>query len=492
MHERVCCLLLLMLTATAKAETVPLFQTIDLNIGETIRASLSRERPITVLLKDVRETKGRVWGQVDRAEVTVVVNGVEATFVSGMYRLPQKVGQVQIDCPITGGLRASSHIDHWALEKDARLRIWAADSPWIEPDSFGYPVKQAWFASQTSFSNEPVAPRPNRQLYYHAGLDIGGAEGLTEVVVATEAMIVSHGLEVHPDHSADAPIQPRYDVLYLMDERGWYYRYSHLHSFEPALRLGQIVKKGDRLGLIGKEGGSGGWSHLHFEIKSRQPSGRWGTQDGYAFIWQAYLQQRQPKMLAVARPGHVIFAGETIELDATRSWTARGNIRSFDWTFSEGGSAAGATVTRNYHQPGTFYETLKVTNTDGDFDYDFVRVKVYDPKTPDTAPPRMHLAYHPTSNIRTGTEITFKGRAFYLAHGEEVWDFGDGTPKVKTESDGNVKQLAKDGYVIVKHRYQEPGDYLVHVRRTDEDGRPAEDRLHVHVMAAEQGDSTGA
>ena len=485
MTQRVCCLLLMAVTVTAKAETLPSFRTIDLNRGETVRTSLSDGRPITVMLKDVHETKGEVWGQVDRAEVTIVVDGAETTLVSGMYRLPQRVGQYQVDCPITGGLRSSSHIDHWALEKDARLRIWPADSPWIEPDSFGYPVKQAWFASQTSFSNEPVAARPNRQLYYHAGLDIGGAEGLTEVVAATDAVIVSHGRDIHPDHTEDTPIQPRYDVLYLMDERGWYYRYSHLHSFESGLRLGQVVNKGDRLGLLGKEGGSGGWSHLHFEIKSRQPSGRWGTQDGYAFIWQACIQQQQPKILAVIRPGYVIFAGETVQMDAARSWTARGSIRSFDWTFSDGGTGTGATVTRTYHQPGTFIETLMATNTDGDLDYDFVRVKVYDPITPQTPPPRLHLAYHPTSNLKPGVEITFKVRAFHVTHGEEVWDFGDGSPQVRTKSDGNVEQLAKDGYAVVKHQYQEPGDYLVHVRRTDEAGRPAEDRLHIRVLDAE-------
>lgn len=273
----------------------------DLDIGESAEVL-----GVSVKLLAVRETKGQVWGQVDHAEVDIEIDGVGATLASGMYRLPQAVGGFQIDCPITGGLRANSHIDHWALAKDARLRIWPKDSPWIEPDQFAYPVKQAWFASQTSFSNEPVAPRPNGQLYYHAGLDIGGAEGLTEVVAATDGLVVSHGLKVHPDHTEDTPIDSRYDVIYLRDERGWYYRYSHLHSFDSELKLGQYIKKGTRLGLVGKEGGSGGWSHLHFEIKSRQPSGGWGTQDGYAFIWQAYLSEHNPEVLAVARPGSTL------------------------------------------------------------------------------------------------------------------------------------------------------------------------------------------
>jgi hypothetical protein len=42
-----------------------------------------------------------------------------------------------------------------------------------------------------------------------------------------------------------------------------------------------MIRRGQRLGRLGKEGGSGGWSHQHFEIKSRQPSGKWGTQEDY-------------------------------------------------------------------------------------------------------------------------------------------------------------------------------------------------------------------
>ena len=470
------CFLFFLWPTFAIAETKPLFETIDLNVGESRRV-----QGVTIKLADVRETKGKVWGQVDRAEVDIVVNGTKTTLVSGMYRLPQQIGSIQVDCPITGGLRANSHIDHWALEHDARLRVWLAGSPWIEPGSFVYPVKQAWFASQTSFSNEPVAPRPNRQLYYHAGLDIGGAEGLTEVVAATDARVVSHGFKVHPGHVDDTPVKPRYDVIYLLDDRGWYYRYSHFHSFDPAVRLGKHIKKGTRLGLIGKEGGSGGWTHLHFEIKSRKAPGKWGTEDGYAFLWQSYIREQKPKVIAVARPGYVIFAGEKIELDGSRSWSREGAVTSYEWTFSHGCSASGPLVTRQYQQPGTFYETLKVANASGDIDYDFVRVKVYDPEKPELKPPRLHLAFHPTTDIQPGEEITFTGRSFYFTHGEESWNFGDGSPTVKTKSDGNVNQLAKDGYVIVKHRYEKPGDYLVHVRRVDADGRPTEDRLHVRV-----------
>ncbi len=464
-------------------ERDPLFATADLTLNRSQTVEMPNGESATVRLLSVSELKGEVWGEISRPEITIEVNGEKKTIVAGLYRLPQEVGGVQIDCPITGKLKENSHIDHWGLDADARVRIWPAGSEWIAPGTFSYPVRQAWFASQTSFSNEPVAPRPDGRLYYHAGLDIGGAEGLVDVISATDALVVSRGMKVMKGHETDTPIQPRYDVVYLRDDRGWYYRYSHLDSIDPGIRVGERIHRRQKIGVLGKEGASGGWSHLHFEIKSRQPSGKWGTQDGYAFLWQACLAEQQPEIIAVARPGHVTFEGQKVRHDASRSRSRSGPITEFEWIFSDGSTANGPTVERTYAASGTYFETLKVTDARGRSDYDFVRVKVYDLENPGRLPPRLHLAYAPTNGLKPGQEITFKVRSFYLTEGEELWDFGDGTPTVTTKSDGNVKPLAKDGYEVVTHRYEKPGDYLVHVKRVNEHGEPAEDRLHIRIGA---------
>ena len=463
------------------ASLTPLFVTVDLDKGNTVEPRLPNGEAVRIELLDVREKKGPVWGEVFHAEADIRINGEKTTLVSGMYHNPVVVGGVKVDCPITGGLKANSHIDHWALEKDARLRIWPKTSPAIRPGTFGYPVTQKWFASQTSFSNEPVAPRPARLLYYHAGLDIGGCEGMIHILAATDALVVNKGDAILPGHEKGTPIQKRYDVLYLMDERGWYYRYSHLESFDDSVKLGARVKLGQKIGTLGKEGGSGGWTHLHFEIKSRQPSGRWGTQEGYAFLWESYLKRHNPEVIAVARPGHVIFAGQDVDLDGSKSWSRSGAIAKYEWTFSDGSQATGPRQRRTYNQSGTFMETLKATDARGRTDYDFVRVKVFDRKSPHEQPPRIHAAYHPTIAPKPGQEITFKARAFNNTHGEEIWDFGDGSPTVRTKSDGNVEQRAKDGYAVVRHTYAKPGDYLVHIVRPNAKGHHAEDRLHVRV-----------
>ena len=184
------------------------------------------------------------------------------TLGSGNYELPRTVGPVQVDCPVVSAYLKNTNEDHWGLEKTARLRFWPAGSPWIEPETFVYPVRQNWFAGLTQMGNEPTyvdgGEDPKRKsIYYHAGLDIGGAEGLTEIVAATDGLVVSRGMQWMPEHAPKkTPVQPRYDVVYLLDDRGWYYRYSHMQTIDPAMKPGAAVKKGQRLGLLGKEGGS--------------------------------------------------------------------------------------------------------------------------------------------------------------------------------------------------------------------------------------------
>ena len=115
--------------------------------------------------------------------------------------------------------------------------------------TFIYPAKQAWFASPTQMANEPTyvdgGERPGMagSIYYHYGLDIGGAEGLVDVVAATDGLVVSRRHGRLPGYE-DTPVAPRYDVVYLLDDRGWFYRYSHLHTIAPGLKLGQRMQMG--------------------------------------------------------------------------------------------------------------------------------------------------------------------------------------------------------------------------------------------------------
>ena len=96
-------------------------------------------------------------------------------------------------------------------------------------------------------------------------------------------------------------------------------------------------------------------------------------------------------------------------------------------------------------------------------------------------PPRLHLVHFPSFGIRAGDPVTFKVRAFETTEGEERWDFGDGSPAATTRSDGNAVKHALDGYAVLTHRFRRPGDFIVTVRRSRDDGVGATVRVHVRV-----------
>lgn len=453
-----------------KPTITPTLRAVDLKIGESTEVTLADGKKAMVKLLDLKEKVDSMSAAVREAKVQVEVNGTKAWLTSAIYNLPQNVGGVQIDCPITRGYNANSDGDAWGLEKAARLRLWPAGSPWIEPGTFVYPLKQRWFATETQFGNEPTfadgGDEPKRKkIYYHYDLDFGGCEELVEVVAATDGLVVSVSNNTLPGYSL-TPVRQRYDVVYLLDERGWYYRYSHLHTIDAAITMGSRVKMGQRIGLLGKEGASGGWTHLHFGIVSRQPSGKWGAQEAYAFAWEAYVKEQKPDLIAVARPHHFIRAGETVTLDASKSWAVSGKIANYDWTFTDGSSASGAKLERIYTKPGSYSEIMKITDNAGHTSYDFADVEVMGADDKDI-PPVVHPTFSPTMNIKPGDLITFKVRTF-RDHGGETWDFGDGTPTVKVKSDGNASAHAKDGYAVTQHAFAKAGDHIVKVERVNE------------------------
>lgn len=472
-------------TAALATAADPLFQVVDLNVGTVEKVRVGRET-VEVELLSTSEDRDQVRSAIREARVEVRISGRRATLVCGNYHLPVHVGRVQADCAVTKAYYSNSNADHWGLVKDARLRLWPARSPFMPPSSFVYPVRQRWFATRTQMANEPTyvdggESFSSRRIYYHAGLDIGGAEGLVDVVAATEGLVVQLGKAVLEAHKAP-PLDPRYnETIYVLDERGWYHRYTHLYSFDPSVKLGERVRLGQKIGTLGKEGGSGGWSHLHYEIIGKQPSGKWGTVEGYAFLWEAWLRQYKPDLIACTRPHALALRGEKVRLDGSRSWSRGSKGMRYEWTFTDGGRASGAVVERTYEQPGNYSEMLKVTDARGHAGWDFLTVDVLDPRHPEQVPPAIHPAYWPTMDLKPGQAITFKVRTFGTTDTEEVWDFGDGTLTATTKSDGNVKPLSPDGYAATTHAFQKPGDYFVRVERANARGQKAIAHLHLHV-----------
>jgi murein DD-endopeptidase MepM/ murein hydrolase activator NlpD len=471
-------------SARAGEELVaPLFCSIDLDVGQSRTVTLSDGTTATIKLLGIREQRDPVRDALRGAEVTVEVNGVRGVLPCATYHLPTELGGVRIDCPVIEGY-LRSYSNYWSLDHEARLRIWPEGGPLIRPGTFRYPVDQRWGAASTLFDNEIGDGElyGADRVYYHQGFDFGGADRLVPVLAATDGVVVSargQSLEDVP-----ACVRSRYDVVYLRDPRGWYYRYSHFDSIDEAVVLGGRVAMGQQIGLLGKEGASGGWSHLHFELVRRQENGRYGSDSMYAFLHQVYQAENAEPVMAVARPQILGFVGHPIRLDGTRSWSTAGSegLR-FEWLFDDGTRATGANIEHTYSKPGRYRPILKVTDAAGNVDYDFGKVTVADPEVPAAGRCYLHAAYWPTRHIRVGDEVTFLVRSFRFdpPRGDEIWDFGDGSPTVRTRSDGAVEHRNRDGYAITKHRFERPGHHIVTVHRSSPDGQWAVDKLDVRV-----------
>ena len=281
-------------------------------------------------------------------------------------------GGVQVDCPITGGYRSNSGEDLWGLVKDARIRLWPAGLALdrarrrssIRPASAGSPRGPRWPTSRStstaarspSVAEDLLSQRARHRRRRGAGRGRRGDRRRGRQSSGTARL---------PGHE-DTPVRPRYDVVYLLDDRGWYYRYSHMQAIDPAITPGAVVRMGQKIGVLGKEGGSGGWSHLHFEITSRQPSGTLGDAGGLR-LPLAGLPPRAEARASSPSPGPTASPGPArpVTLDGSKSWSRSGPVASFEWTFGDGTTATGPSVERTYDRPGSYSEILKVTDRAG-------------------------------------------------------------------------------------------------------------------------------
>jgi PKD repeat protein len=69
----------------------------------------------------------------------------------------------------------------------------------------------------------------------------------------------------------------------------------------------------------------------------------------------------------IASPGssREVFEGKTVDFSGSGSSDPDGTISAYEWTFGDGGSATGASVSHSYTVAGTYTVTLKVTDNKG-------------------------------------------------------------------------------------------------------------------------------
>ena len=144
--------------------------------------------------------------------------------------------------------------------------------------------------------------------------------------------------------------------------------------------------------------------------------------------------------------------GLSCTLDATASRDSDGTITSYEWSFSDGGSAGGSLTQEDFPDTGTYDVTLTVTDDGGSSSSVTQQVSVVKPNVPPTA------SFTPSC---TYLDCTFDATASSDSDGTVTgyaWDFGDGTTGT-----GSAPQ----------HVYDNPGTYQVQLVVTDDDGATA-------------------
>jgi len=159
---------------------------------------------------------------------------------------------------------------------------------------------------------------------------------------------------------------------------------------------------------------------------------------------------------------HTVNTNETVDLVASDSYDPDGNIVSWVWDFGDGVSANGVTTGHRYADDGIYIVTLTVTDDRG------ARASQTANKTVLNRLPLASFTVNATTPPIGGT-IRFDASGSYDPDGSIVsylWDFGDGST---------------GGVMTIDHSYANPGDYIVTLKVTDDDGGNAEDYRTITV-----------
>lgn len=162
--------------------------------------------------------------EVDAKQVTALT----ADFATQLDRLAERLASREMELNVLGGLMATRKLED---ERSPRPR----------------PITWGWLSSPYGNRVDPISGRPG----WHGGVDYAGEEGSS--VVAVAGGVVTY-----------AGTRSGYGELVEINHGdGYVTRYGH-HK-ELLVEVGDVVKKGEQVGLMGSTGRSTG-PHVHFEV----------------------------------------------------------------------------------------------------------------------------------------------------------------------------------------------------------------------------------
>jgi hypothetical protein len=336
------------------------------------------------------------------------------------------------------------------MPKRVQLSIWDADDPIVDTDRLRFPLPgYRLFSHGMQAYNEPVhlghrdGDPVGQRFHHNYGVDFAGFEGRQKVVSCIDGKVVR--------------VDRQQGDLSIQDEEGLVVNFGHLDSVLTAIAPGVRVHRGQWVGMLGRRGASGNFSHLHvgvFLSTAAMKSGRHNRNlNLYPWLVAAYLREHPAALLAVARPHMTARTGAPIRFEGGRSLCPDAEIRSFQWLFHDGTTRRGVTADKTYARPGCYMARLQVTDSAGRNDIDFCRVRVFSRDDPEDVIPTLFATYHPTADIRVGQPVCFRAWPQGKSLEDIRVDFGDGTTR------GDYRP-----FTSIVHRFHQPGTHVVTFR----------------------------
>lgn len=435
------------------------FVYLDLDEAHVFRLKDGTTR--TIRLKSVKEFKDSVIGLVRRAEVVVEIDGKPRTLVCAPYVMPTEVAGLRIQADTTSA---------WLeIPKRVQFSLWDATDAIVNTDLFCFPLPDyRLFSHGIQAYNEPVHlghrdGDPQGQRFHHNyGVDLAGYEGRQKVVSCIDGVVVRADSEA--------------GTLAIRDDRGFILVYGHLDAILSEIRQGTPVKRGQWVGMLGRRGASGNFSHLHvgsyLSESAMLADGMNRNLNLYPWLVAAHDRASGTKLRAVARPHHTVRIGEAVQFDGTNSMARGSNIASYRWEFHDGTHVNGPKAKKVYEEPGCYMATLRIQNDQGSTDVDFCKVKVFSDPAPEAVIPTLFATCKPAGIVQVGQLVSF--RIWPQGSGAEAIevDFGDG------ERSGNYRP-----YSAISHTFRKPGIHVVTVSATA-DGLPVTQKVKVIVQPA--------
>lgn len=438
---------------------------VDLNLNQELEFRFhKRQPPRTLKVVEIREERDSVRQAVRWAKLGVEVNGQIYPVYCENYTLGKRIDELNlaIECLATKGITENSMTDGWGFSKDVRLRLFPDYNDHFDHGEFIYPLEKPMFSGDTQLGNEPTfvdggEDIADKKIYYHYGVDIGGMEGREQVVSTCDGIVISKDEMVLAGHKNIPIVEPGKSRVTLLDKRGWYHIYSHFYSIDSSVLLGKKIKAGQRIGVLGKEGNSGGWAHLHYDIKTKLANGKWGSINAYPFLWESSYRKFRMRLAAIARPHRIGKMNEELFFHGWFSHTVMKEIKKFEWSFLDEDGDVDDTITGveakyRFKTPGIHTVMLKVEDHKGRIDYDFAKVQIADPSDLNAKYPTLHASFSVTE-----FRADFKVRVFNGQSGTVKINYGDGEDeKINVDN-----EKLKSGYLDFSHLYKKPGKYIV-------------------------------